>query len=70
LLFTYNTVDVGTFTSVFEDNKKLKTPKIVEINVFLNLLLFDGRTRIRSIIADADPGTLYFLDPTDLDLEQ
>ncbi len=38
----------STFTSVFKDNKfKTKSKRTVEIKVFLNFLLVDGRTRIR-----------------------
>jgi hypothetical protein len=39
---------VGTFTSVFEHNQLLKRHKTVEIKVFLNFLLVNGRIRIRT----------------------
>jgi hypothetical protein len=49
---------VGTLTSVFNDNKSIRSHKTVEIKVFLNLLLDYLRIQIRTIqiIADPDPG--------------
>jgi hypothetical protein len=38
-------------------NKVLRSHKKVEIKVFLNFLLVDGRIRIRTNITDPDPGS-------------
>jgi hypothetical protein len=57
----YYLLTEGTFTSVFTDNKQIRSHKIVEIRVFLNFfcLLMEGsgpRSGSVQIITDPDPG--------------
>jgi hypothetical protein len=47
-LFAYYLITVGTFTSVFKDDKLLRSYKTVEIKGFQNFLLVDKRGRIRT----------------------
>ena len=55
LLFFCLLLTVGTFTSVFKDNKLLRSQKAVKIKLFLNFLLVYGLIRIR-YDPDSDPG--------------
>ncbi len=47
---------VGVFTTVFENNQLLKRHKTVEIKVFLNFSLVNGRIRIRTNNFDPNLG--------------
>jgi hypothetical protein len=46
--YVFLPITVGTFTSVFKDNKSLRSYKVVETKVFL---LVDGKKRIQILEA-------------------
>ncbi len=61
--YAYSFLKVGTFTSSSKDKKSYRSHKTVEIKIFLNFLLVDGRIRIRTRIQEAQKQ----MNPTDPD---
>jgi hypothetical protein len=68
MFFSAYLLTLGTFTSASKDKKSFRSHKTVEITVFLNLLVVDGRVRIlkaRKLTDPWDPDRNTFSDNVD-----